>query len=103
MIKSSCAIGPLGLNNWLSVFEYPLDRVADITGVDAELIAKAARMYATEGPACIPWTPITDQQVSSTSAIRSQCMLRAISGNLDIKGGDQFVGFANCRECGENK
>ena len=76
------------------VREYPLDRVADITGVDAELIAKAARMYATEGSACIPWTPITDQQVSSTSAIRLQCMLRALSGNLDIKGGDQFVGFS---------
>ena len=65
-----------------------------ITGVNAELIAKAARMYATEGSACIPWTPITDQQVSSTSAIRLQCMLRALSGNLDIKGGDQFVGFS---------
>ncbi|MGI9411430.1 MAG: molybdopterin-containing oxidoreductase family protein [Hyphomicrobiaceae bacterium] len=74
------------------VREYPLDRVADITGVDAELIQKAARMYATEGPSCIPWTPITDQQVSSTSAIRLQCMLRAVSGNLDVKGGDTFVG-----------
>ena len=27
-------------------------------------------MYATSGPAVIPWTPTTDQQVSSTSAIR---------------------------------
>ena len=74
------------------VREYPLDRVSNITGVDADLIAKAARMYATDGPSCIPWTPITDQQVSSTSAIRTQCMLRAISGNLDVKGGDTFVG-----------
>ncbi len=76
------------------VREYPLDRVADITGVDAELIQKAARMYATEGPSSIPWTPITDQQVSSTSAIRLQCMLRAVTGNLDVKGGDTFVGFS---------
>ena len=74
--------------------EYPLDRVAQITGVDAELIAKAARMYATTSPASIPWTPVTDQQTSSTSAIRLQCMLRAITGNLDIEGGDQFVGFS---------
>jgi anaerobic selenocysteine-containing dehydrogenase len=74
--------------------EYPLDRVADVTGVDAELIQKAARMYATSSPSTIPWSPITDQQVSSTSAIRLQCILRAITGNLDVKGGDTFVGFS---------
>jgi anaerobic selenocysteine-containing dehydrogenase len=75
------------------VQEYPLDRVAKITGCDPEMIAKAARLYATTKPACIPWTPVTDQQVSSTSAIRLQCMLRALCGNLDVKGGDNFIGF----------
>lgn len=75
------------------VREYPLDRVAEITGVDPALIAEAARMYATGGPSCIPWTPVTDQQVSSTSAIRLQCMLRAICGHLDVTGGDQLIGF----------
>ena len=73
--------------------EYPLSRVAEVTGVDEELIRSAARMYATAGPATIPWSPITDQQVSSTSAIRLQCILRAITGNIDIKGGDRFIGF----------
>ena len=52
------------------VDEYPLERVEAITGVDRELIAQAARMYASADGAVIPWTPITDQQVSSTSAIR---------------------------------
>lgn len=75
------------------VREYPLDRVAEITGVDADLIAQAARVYATQGPSTIPWSPITDQQVSSTSAIRLQCILRAICGHLDVEGGDTFVGF----------
>ena len=28
-----------------------------------------------------------------TSAIRLQCILRAITGNLDIKGGEVFTGF----------
>ena len=37
---------------------------------------------------------MTDQQTSSTSAIRLQCILRAITGNLDIEGGDQFLGFS---------
>jgi len=75
------------------VREYPLDRVAEITGVDGELIAAAARMYATTTPGVIPWSPITDQQVSSTSAIRLQCALRALCGNLDVKGGEMMTGF----------
>jgi acetylene hydratase len=43
------------------VEEFPLERVAEITGVDVETIAAAARLYATSGPAVIPWSPITDQ------------------------------------------
>ena len=75
------------------VNEYPLERVAEITGCDPEMIAKAARMYATTSPACIPWTPITDMQRNSTSAIRLQGILRAICGNLDIPGGELLGGF----------
>lgn len=75
------------------VREYPLDRVAELTGVDAQLIAEAARLYATAESACIPWTPITDMQISSTSAIRLQTILRALTGNIDIPGGEIFSGF----------
>ncbi|HAO55950.1 MAG TPA: hypothetical protein DCR03_10090, partial [Gammaproteobacteria bacterium] len=50
--------------------EYPLERVSEITGCSEESIRSAARMFATSKSACIPWSPITDQQVSSTSAIR---------------------------------
>jgi anaerobic selenocysteine-containing dehydrogenase len=70
------------------VDEYPLERVEAITGVDRELIAQAARMYATAESACIPWTPVTDQQISSTSGIRLHSILRAVTGNLDAPGGD---------------
>jgi anaerobic selenocysteine-containing dehydrogenase len=75
------------------VDEYPLDRVADITGVPAELIAEAARTYATADGAVIPWTPVTDQQVSSTSAIRLHSILRAVTGNLDVVGGETLSGL----------
>lgn len=75
------------------VDQFPLDRVAKITGVDADLIAAAARTYATSGPAVIPWTPITDQQRNSTSAIRLMCALRALCGNLDVEGGEVLHGF----------
>ena len=73
--------------------EYPIERVAKITGVDAELIRKAARTYATNGPSVIPWTPITDQQRNSTSAIRLHCALRALCGYLDVPGGETLQGF----------
>ena len=75
------------------VDEYPLDRVEQITGVDRELIAEAARMYANADGACIPWTPITDMQISSTSAIRLHSILRALTGNLDVVGGESLGGF----------
>lgn len=75
------------------VNEYPLERVAEITGVDAEQIAAAARLYAQSESACIPWTPITDMQISSTSAIRLHSILRALTGNLDIPGGESLGGF----------
>lgn len=72
---------------------FPLDRVAEITGVEAERIAEAARMFATNTPGVIPWTPITDQQRNSTSAIRLHCALRALTGSLDVPGGEVLHGF----------
>lgn len=75
------------------VDEFPLSRVAEITGCSPEMIAKAARMYATMGPSVIPWTPITDQQRNSTSGIRLQSILRAVCGYLDVPGGEALMGF----------
>jgi anaerobic selenocysteine-containing dehydrogenase len=67
--------------------------VEEITGVDRELIAQAARTYANADGAIIPWTPITDMQISSTSAIRLHSILRAVTGNLDVVGGETLGGF----------
>ncbi|MEQ9587952.1 MAG: molybdopterin-dependent oxidoreductase [Parvibaculaceae bacterium] len=75
------------------VDEYPLERVEEITGVDRNLIAESARMYANADGAIIPWTPITDMQISSTSAIRLHSILRAVTGNLDVVGGETLGGF----------
>ncbi|BFM17825.1 molybdopterin-dependent oxidoreductase [Maricurvus nonylphenolicus] len=75
------------------VNEYPLERVAELTGCEPEAIAEAARLYATGGPSVIPWTPITDMQRNSTSGIRLQSILRAVCGHLDVPGGDVLQGF----------
>lgn len=75
------------------VDEFPLSRVAEITGCDAGMIREAARMYATGGPSIIPWTPVTDMQRNSTSAIRLHSILRAVCGFLDVPGGEILQGF----------
>lgn len=75
------------------VAAYTPDRVASITGCAADDIVRAARIYATEGPSVIPWTPITDQQRNSTSAIRLHASLRAVCGYLDVPGGELLQGF----------
>lgn len=74
------------------VAEFPLERVEAITGAPADQIAESARLYA-QGLSVIPWTPITDQQRNSTSAIRLHTILRAICGNLDVKGGETLQGL----------
>lgn len=75
------------------VNQYPLERVEAITGVPASQIAEAARMYAAAKSACIPWSPVTDQQVSSTSSLRLQGIIKAICGHLDVPGGELMYGF----------
>lgn len=71
--------------------EYPLDRVAEITWCDAEEIARAARIYATTKPGCIVWGNGTDQLGNNTfQATRSLLILMALSGNLDVPGGNVF-------------
>ena len=74
------------------VDEFPLERVAALTGCEPSAIAAAARMYATSGPSIIPWTPITDMQRNSTSAIRLQSILRAVCGYIDAVGGETLQG-----------
>ncbi|MGB1884838.1 MAG: molybdopterin-containing oxidoreductase family protein [Gammaproteobacteria bacterium] len=74
--------------------EYPLERVAKITGVNQGLIEQAARLYAEAGPAVIPWVPMLDKQHNSTSAIRAQNIMRAVCGYLDVPGGELLSGFS---------
>jgi anaerobic selenocysteine-containing dehydrogenase len=73
------------------VKEYPLDKVADITWCDPEMIAQAARTYATTRPGCIVWGNGTDQLGNNTfQATRSLLILMGLTGNLDVPGGNVF-------------
>ena len=75
------------------VKDFPLERVAEISGVPAGTIRDAARLYATTKPAIIPWGCTLDMQTNSTNALRALGILRAITGNLDVPGGEVFYGY----------
>jgi anaerobic selenocysteine-containing dehydrogenase len=90
------------VRNWTIGFEelkkrvqkYSLEKVANITGVPAEKIEEAARLYATVKPSTITWGVSLDHIGRNASqAIRARAILRAITGNLDVKGGDLLTGL----------
>jgi len=71
------------------VQEYTPQRVAKITGLTEEQIISSARMYASSRPACIVRGVAADQIGRNASRIeQARVALRAITGNLDVRGGD---------------
>jgi anaerobic selenocysteine-containing dehydrogenase len=70
------------------VQDYPVERVAKITWVPADLIVKAARLYATNRPGHIEWGNALDHNVNSFQAARAISILMAITGNLGVPGGE---------------
>jgi anaerobic selenocysteine-containing dehydrogenase len=69
------------------VREYPLSKVEDITRVPKEKIREAARLFATTKPAAIQWGVALEQQVNCADNNRSLMALMAITGNIDMPGG----------------
>lgn len=88
------------VNKWCYGFDklvecargYPLDEVADITWVPAEKIKQAAVMYAVNKPAA-SWNRMGLEQIAgSTEAVQARFILSAITGNIDVKGGERLLG-----------
>ncbi len=59
-----------------------------ITWVKAADIAQAARTYATNKPAILEWGLAIEQNVNSLQTVRAVSLLRALTGNIDVPGGD---------------
>ena len=76
------------------VKEMPVEKAAEITGVDAGLIAEAARVYAAAKPAQIAWGLAIDMKSNGMQAGHCILALEAITGNIDVPGG-QLVGDVN--------
>lgn len=67
---------------------YAPERVARKMWLDAEKIRESARLYATTKPACIMDGNGLDMHVNVFQNTRSVCMLRALTGSIDKKGGN---------------
>jgi anaerobic selenocysteine-containing dehydrogenase len=70
------------------VQEYTVERVAKITWVPADRIREAARLYATTKPAALHHRVALEHNINSTQTCRALAILVAITGNLDVPGGN---------------
>ncbi|MFA9462140.1 molybdopterin-containing oxidoreductase family protein [Thiohalorhabdus sp. Cl-TMA] len=80
---------------WNSLRDYARafspEHVSRICGVDADAIRRAAELYATSGPAQIALSPTaTVQHSNGFQNHRAIVLLPAVTGNLDIPGGNRF-------------
>ncbi len=73
------------------VRDYTPEKVEEITWVPADTVRNMARMYATSKPASISPRNALDQHTNASCAIRAINILMAITGNLDIRGGNIFT------------
>lgn len=84
------------VNEWCHGFDklkeriqdYPPEKVAEITWVHEDKIKEAARMYATNKPATSFSYMGVEQLANVIEALQARFILPAITGNIDIKGGD---------------
>ncbi len=67
---------------------YSPEMVSEITWVPADLIRKAARMYAAAKPAALQWGNAIEHDINAFDATRSLVCLMAITGNLEVPGGN---------------
>ncbi|MFC2019522.1 molybdopterin-dependent oxidoreductase, partial [Chloroflexota bacterium] len=70
------------------VQDYSPERVSEITWVAADTIREIALFYATHRPACIELGNASEQNVNSFQTSRAVAILRAITGNLGVPGGE---------------
>jgi anaerobic selenocysteine-containing dehydrogenase len=70
------------------VKEYTPESISEVTWVDPNLIREAARLYATSHPAAIQWGNPIEHNINTFHTVRALICMMAISGNLDVPGGN---------------
>ncbi|HEY97793.1 MAG TPA: molybdopterin-dependent oxidoreductase [Dehalococcoidia bacterium] len=78
---------------------YTPEKVAEITWLPVDSIREAARLYATTRPAVLHHRIGVEHNINSVQSSRAFAILIALTGNLDVKGGNLFQslpeGFTN--------
>jgi len=77
------------------VADLRLEDIAERTWVPQSQIEQAARLHATSRPAAIQWGNALDQTSNAFQTCRAVLILSAITGNIDVPGGDVFLGRAS--------
>ncbi|MFC1919461.1 molybdopterin-dependent oxidoreductase [Chloroflexota bacterium] len=70
---------------------FSLQEVEQITWVPMEQVIKAARLYANNRPGTILTGNALDHSPNSFQTLRAICIIRALSGNVDVPGGDTLT------------
>jgi len=74
------------------VEEYPPERCSQITGISVDRIVESARTYATTKPASIVYGVAADHAGrTGTRAEHARILLRALTGNLGVPGGEMVL------------
>ncbi|MCS7280608.1 MAG: molybdopterin-dependent oxidoreductase [Desulfobacterota bacterium] len=89
------------LKNTLDPFKPEV--VEKLTDVPKDLILKIAKAYAGLKPSVIQWGNGIDHTTQNFQTARAICILRAISGNLNIPGGDIYYKAPSIIERGSSE
>ncbi len=81
--------------------QYSPEVVAEITWVSPDLIRKAARLYAAAKPAALQWGNAIEHSVNVFDSTRALVCLMAITGNLEVSGGNINAHDPNIMGMGE--
>jgi len=84
------------VENWTKGFpelkehlqKYPLNKVSEITWIPKEQVIKAAHLFTQKKPACIQWGNALEHNINSFQCAKALLILMAISGSLDVPGGN---------------
>lgn len=70
--------------------DYPVERVAEITGIDAAVIVGLARRYATTKPALLKFSDGIQRHGNGGQTVRALLSLPAVVGQYGVLGGGLF-------------
>ncbi len=84
------------VENWTSGFNelsehtatFTPSRAEGITGIKEGDIVRATEIYSSVKPAVLDWGLGIEQNANSLQTVRALALLRALTGNIDIPGGD---------------